>query len=702
MKTINFIFAVHLHQPVGNFEGVFEYATKQAYEPLIRLMHNNPEFPFTIHTSGPLWEYWDDHHPVIFELVGEMVERGQLELLGGGFYEPILAVIPRRDAIAQLKMMSDFLEDRFKKRPRGIWLTERIWEPHLPALLAEAGVEFTITDDYHLKSVGITGEDLLGHYITEESGKVVNIFPVSENLRYLIPFSKAQNSIEFLARSADDSGERLFVFGDDGEKFGLWPGTNKWVWDEGWMRRFIEGILANREVIRLKSFGEWLDEKPPLGKAYLPSISYFEMSEWTLPAKLSARFSRKVHELRDSGQLEDWRPFLKGGFWRGFLTKYPESSWMHKRMFRASRIVAESDNLDLEANKALYRAQCNCAYWHGVFGGLYLPHLRRGIFDNIINAERLAYSQDSSIKTEREDIDCDGHDEVFLGDKNLQIFIKPSDGGKIYEIDLLHCNRNIIDVLSRRREGYHELVHESNGKKTEASSSIHDIVRSKESNLEQLIHYDWFERRWLVDHILDPNATPIELRNCDFNELGDFANRPFDIVLGPETNEQKAKVVLRRNGNFCDAGQKLPLSIEKTIIFNSEENSIGVEYRLKNQSSREISLKFAVENHLSLMSRDNPSAYFLIPNTNAHRIRPGEIHEFKGIENYSLIEETDGFKINASLDSAELWMFPIETVSNSENGFERVYQETSLLHIWDIVISADNEHRLNLEWRIRK
>ena len=691
---------MHLHQPVGNFEGVFKFATEQAYLPFLRAMKAEPEFRFAFHASGPLWEYWDENWPEIFDFVKEMTSRDQIELLGGGFYEPILAVIPRRDAIAQIEMMSDFLHERFNRRPRGIWLTERIWEPQLPSLLVDAGVEFTITDDYHFKSVGITGDKLLGHYSTEDAGKRIDIFPVSEDLRYSIPFAGPEESVEFLIRGADVSGRRLFVFGDDGEKFGLWPGTHKWVWDEGWMKNFVEEIIANRDLIKLTTFGDWIDKHPPMGTVYLPTISYFEMSEWTLPSELSSKFADKVHQLRDSGDLEDWRPFLKGGYWRGFLAKYPESAWMHKRMLRASKKILENNSPGEDAKRALYRAQCNCAYWHGVFGGLYLPHLRRGVFDNIIRAERLAGGDSTALSFERDDIDCDGFDEVFLGNGDLQVFIKPSDGGKIYEIDIMHCERNIVDTLSRRPEGYHGKVQHSTDGETDGSASIHDIVRSKEAGLQNMLHYDWFERKFLVDHILEQSATPQDLRNCEFRDLGDFASLPFDVILGPERIRDTTRVVLRRNGGFIHNGKRLPLNIEKTISLDSS-GKLSAVYELKNPNAEQIELKFAVETHLSLMSRDNPAVHFFIPRESPHKIRPGEMLEFAEVENYALIDEADGFALEAEFDSAEIWMFPIETVSNSESGFERVYQETSLVHIWQIAIKGGASRKLKLEWNIR-
>ena len=684
---------------MGNFEGVFKYATETAYLPFLRAMHSNPEFLFGFHASGPLWEYWEEHNPEIFELVREIVGRGQVELLGGGFYEPILAVIPRRDALAQLATMADFLETNFGVRPRGIWLTERIWEPHLPELLAAAGVEFTLVDDYHFKSVGIVGQDLFGHYITDDGGNSVMIFPISQALRYLIPFREVDETVDYLIHKADRESNRALVFGDDGEKFGLWPGTQKWVWNDGWMDRFTRGIVSNHDVIRMSRFEDWIDRQPPLGQVYLPTSSYFEMSEWSLPANMAAEFHDKAHKLEEEGVIEEWRPFFKGGFWRGFLTKYPESTWMHKRMLHASNSLAESGLSAGEASKALYKAQCNCAFWHGVFGGLYLPHLRRGIYDNILRAEKMMSKNDIKF-ARRLDMDIDGVDEVVLRDGDLQLFIKPGDGGKIAEIDLLKWNRNITDTLSRRPEGYHSLVATTEEGTGDGTTSIHDIAHSKEKGLSKLLHYDWYNRRFLVDFIFGQGLTPENFHNASFPEMGDFADKPYTIIEGPEHLPEGLCVHMRREGGIYHGDIATPFIIDKIITLLKDGEGFAAQWTLKNPNSSDLKVHFGTETHFSLMSGDHPRVHFHFDDVSLKNIRPGEVREFHRIQSYKLHEHADGFKICCECDPCALWMFPVATVSNSESGFERVYQETSLLHHWKLTVPANGEIELNIVWSI--
>ena len=77
--------ALHNHQPVGNFSAVFEEAHTKCYLPFLELIKDYPQIKFSLHQSGILWDWQKQHHPEFFELVGNMVDSGQVELLSGGF-----------------------------------------------------------------------------------------------------------------------------------------------------------------------------------------------------------------------------------------------------------------------------------------------------------------------------------------------------------------------------------------------------------------------------------------------------------------------------------------------------------------------------------------------------------------------------------------------------------------------------------------
>jgi hypothetical protein len=245
-------FGVHNHQPVGNFEHVLEAAEAQAYRPFLECLRGRPEVRLTTHWTGGLLEWMREHAPQTFDLLSLLVGRGQVELLTGGFYEPILAVLPDHDKVGQIQRLTEFIVSHFGVRPRGMWLAERVWEPHLPPALREAGVEYVLVDDSHFGLAGVDPDVLGGYYLTEDQGVTIGIFPINQRLRYLIPFAEVEASVEYLERRRGQV--TALTIADDGEKFGVWPGTYRHVYEEGWLNRFFDRLLA-LPWLRLTTFG---------------------------------------------------------------------------------------------------------------------------------------------------------------------------------------------------------------------------------------------------------------------------------------------------------------------------------------------------------------------------------------------------------------------------------------------------------------
>ena len=297
MIGVRLIFALHNHQPVGNFDGVFEDAYRTGYQPFLEVMEDYPDIPFVLHTSGPLMEWLAEEKPEYVERLRAMVAAGRVEILGGGFFEPIMTMIPHRDRVGQIRTYTKYLEELLDAKIRGIWMPERVWEQHLVSSLAEAGVEYTVLDDEHFHRAGLTDDDLLGYYLTENDGRLIKVFPGSERLRYMIPFREPHDSYEFLRKIADEHPGATVVCADDGEKFGSWPETFDHVYRNGWLRRFCDMIRGNRQWLHPSTFAEAVDNTLPLGRIDLPDGSYREMTEWALP---TSRFIalKDAHESR--------------------------------------------------------------------------------------------------------------------------------------------------------------------------------------------------------------------------------------------------------------------------------------------------------------------------------------------------------------------------------------------------------------------
>jgi len=508
VKPVSLLFGVHAHQPAGNFESVLEHAHDRCYRPYLETVYRYPEFKFAIHVSGWLLDYLLRVHPGDLQKLHDMVTRGQAELFGGGDTEPVLAAIPERDRRTQIQALSDRLERAFGQRPVGAWLTERVWESAVVPSLADSGIRYVTVDDYHFLCAGKLAEELNGYFSTEEGGVRLNLFPILEPLRYRIPFSTAHETIGYLESLGTKDGSCAAVYFDDIEKFGIWPETHEWVYEKKWLEQFIEGVLRSARI-QSAHYRDFHTGQHTRGVVYLPTTSYIEMNEWSLAVGPAHEWADFVAQEKAADRYERRKPFIRGGIWRNFLSRYPEANWAHKRMLALSRRLAAlpAEKTTREMQELLHLAQANDAYWHGLFGGLYLPHLRRAVWNAIVALEALLRSTVPEAATVAgADVDYDGRDEIFVSNPTLQAVIRDDGWGAIHELDHYALRHNFGDTLARREEHYYRKIlrgtrqpHEGTGT---GIASAHDRVTFRHPIGPSDLVPDSYPRALFVDRVL--------------------------------------------------------------------------------------------------------------------------------------------------------------------------------------------------------
>ena len=688
---VNFCIVIHDHQPTGNFDSVMAAAYDSAYLPFMEVLERFPAVRIGLHVSGCLLDWIEANRPKFIDRVAACVERGQVEILAGGYYEPIMTMLPERDRIGQITMMRDYIKRRFGTEARGLWLTERVWEQCLASSLAKAGIHYTLTDDTHFLHAGLRENELDGYYVTEDNGRTLKVAPISKKLRYLIPFRNPEETIEYLGSAADTAGTKLLVYGDDGEKFGVWPKTHAHVYGERWLERFFGALSDNASWINMALPGEAMDSLPSRGKIYLPDASYQEMTEWALPVQTRGLFeeARKIFDTRP--EFADVQQFVKGGFWRNFKVRYDEANDMYARMMLVSDKVEAlpHDSADYDrARKALYEGQCNCAFWHGVFGGLYLPHLRAAVYKKLIEAEALADAASGARDlpcVETCDFDFDGNDDVLVQTGALNYVVKPARGGAIFEIDVVDKGFNLLAGLNRRRETYHAKL----GKKAgiDAVASIHDIIESKEEGLEKILFYDKYPRKSLVDHVLGDDADAGKFLRGELDEIIDFKNTPYSVDM-PEHGE--TSIVLRATGRGHFGGEPCDLALEKRLTFPQPGNML-VGYKVTNHSNETIAFKLGIEFNMAMLAGRAHDRYYYTSETDNDGDLSGN-KTYPALTGVGVSDEWSGIRAGLSTTQpVEVWTAPVETVSVSEEGFERLYQSSALMLLFKIELDPGCE-----------
>ena len=669
-ESVTLLMAMHCHQPVGNFGFVFEEAYEKAYDPFLRVLERHPGVRLALHYSGSLLDWLIAHRPAFLDRVRALVKRGQVEVLSSGYYEPILPVIPEADRQGQLARMRQAIHKRFGITPQGLWLTERVWEPELPATLQQAGIRYTMIDANQFaaakswlpSSLQIQDEsfwDLLGCYSTDYAGSSVIVFPASKRLRYWMPFQRVEHTIDFLKRLRREKPVAI-TFADDGEKFGLWPKTYQWVYDEGWLDRFFSALERERAWLSTSTFDDYLKTTGPNGRVALPCGSYEEMLEWS------------------------------GGYFRNFFVKYPEANAMQQKMVRVSRqlagLKAQGSRLKGTANiprtaslqpraktrealldqaeQELYAGQCNCAYWHGVFGGLYLFHLRRSVYEHLLAAEQLVRQAGSEVADVTvADVDGDGRQEAYLCTPSMGVLVDPDEGGTVTEWSLYGPRLNLLDTLSRRYEPYHDKLRAEQAHTVSAGStpaSIHDALGVKEENLASHLVYDDHRRSAFLDYALQSLPSLQDVVRATWGERQLWSSGPFRMEAQSGASRAGggplALTMIREH-----AGGR----IRKVVQVDTKRPLLECRYELERLEVPVIGLEFNFslrdERYLSQAGEQRSAAAF------------------------HLEESGSGVSLTLSIDPpATVFHFPIETVSESEAGLERTYQGLCLVCLWTL------------------
>lgn len=709
MSPFHLVFIVHAHQPGGNFEHVLEECHQNSYEPFLALLEKHPRIRVGLHYSGSLFLWIEKHHPEYFDRLRTLVASGQAELLGGGFYEPILISIPEADRLEQLNRLTDYIEKHFGKRPTGAWLTERVWEPQLPSTLAAANINYTLVDDLAFLAAGFNSNELFGPYIAEDTGKSVWLFPGLKELRYLIPFRMIQESVDYFRQAAQAHPGGAAIAGDDMEKFGVWPGTHKHCYLDGWLENFFVVLEENESWLKTITPSECIASHLPLGRADLPTASYAEMMEWALPTSTRLRYYGLYKEF--AGR-PDVLHFMRGGSWRGFFRKYPESNLLHKKMLRVSACVASvrprrsSHGHTAQLNEArdlLLRGQGNDAYWHGIFGGLYAPHLRTELWRCLIRAESIV---DHLIpggqipRVELLDYDADGNSELLFTAPEYQALLKPSDGATLATFDFRLASATLINSMQRRPEAYHTRLREaaSSGPSSGGAVSIHEQVIVKEPNLERFLQYDRFPRHSFRVLLFEPSRTIREYETLQLNELASVAAGSFQIR---HSSANYADMVLDvMLPEFATDPAKPPrLIITKHFLFGPAPQGCEVSCDLELSLSAPFArpLRLGIESAINLLAPTEPDRFFELP-AGRQNLR------YTGCVQGPLLRIEDGWqRVRVALhapSSEEFWISPIETVSESEGGFERVYQGSQILALWQPGLDQKTSFSARLLWRL--
>ncbi|OGC05031.1 hypothetical protein A2276_03690 [candidate division WOR-1 bacterium RIFOXYA12_FULL_43_27] len=579
MNRLNLLFGVHFGNPKGDLERHY----RRAYLPFFKTMESHPRFKFSFYMSGLLCAWLKQNHPELLQMVRQMVARRQAEVFCGAYSNAILPLIPDHDKIAQIKKHRDYMNNIFGADCRGIYLTNHVWDPHLPKILSRLEIDYALVPDRDF-------QDPHGYYVTEEEGQVTNLFPVSSALDYYIPCRKPEELSGYLEKVLSE-GANSIVFWGRGESFGVDKGSDVWIYDQGYLDNLLSLIEENASWINLSTFSEHFEENVPRGKIYLPPTA--GLNEY------------KLHNL-------------------------------HKKMLHvSSRMEALSKSshpLIEEARESLFRGQA--------LHDLSSVDERSEIYGQLIVAEtalsRLNHGAGGYTELLVTDFDKDGHEEVLMGNDQLNLYFSPVNGGSVFEIDF----------------------------------------KPKQANLCQ--------HPSLKDHFFSPSLTGHDLKSYSFSECGDFIGGAYSFML--HRKKEEVGVTLSRTS----AGLKL----SKKVWLFSGQSIFHIQYEITNLEEKEKILWFGPEFVFTL----NGGLFYNISGRKIKSDSSGILYKVSEVElvddrkgfGISLSFEREGM----------LNHFPIEKLVKDEEGYRREHEGTKLIPIWYVKLGANQSWSTQITARI--
>jgi len=528
------------HLPSGAGESEFEALYNERIKPLVQALDKYPGINMVFHYSGVILYWIERRHPEFFMLIEDLLSRKQAEILGGGFYEPLLPLLPPADRIGQIEMLTTYLRKHFGKRPQGCWLPAGAWEQNLVGSLTSGGMNYTFLEDEQFSGAGLRPLEggIFFPCITEDQGKLITVFPVAASIGRELqtcvlrrsggipPAGGAANILKKLLERLPDGEYPVMIFPFEGEG----------------------GFQIEYE----KLFEEFSAADPGI--------------EFTVPA----RVFRNLHFLKKAYFPCVLAPEYDTGSGiinpRQFLADHPEAGGIYAKMIHVHTLI----NNQLRGDKSrkrialeeLWKAQDSSIFCLGssaVPGFLRSP-VRKAAYRSLLEAEKITREKGKFTPSLCVfDFDLDGEGEYIFQDDKLNCFVKTRGAG-IFELDYLPGSWNYLDTLTPAAGG-----------------------SGPKGGVRRCAFVDW-----LVPSKTSPeDAGPGGIRGGFF-----CGNEEYEVS---ETDREKRRVTFR-----LPPRATLPfgdIKIEKT--WQLKKNSLALEYALENTGMKLLSFIFCPQTDLS-------------------------------------------------------------------------------------------------------
>lgn len=664
MRKTHLVLGSYNHLPDGTEESVFEETYQTCYRPFLSVLYRFPDIFASVHYSGSLLRWMESRHPEFLMLLEEMVLRKQIELLGGGFFAPLLPLLSNSDRLGQIEYLTTFIRKNFGRRPRGCWIPEYAWEPSLASSLQTSGMDFTFLPVSHFLAAGFPEEEYFAPVLTEDQGRALAVFPVFDCQQSFGESLGLEETLEAI-RGRFGMDHPLMVVFLSGEAIrDLWA---KSVYEspDVYLEKTFTGIRKDALSVDTVTPARYLRSMRHFRRAYFPGGA----TERYLVSGLNAGLRRERRAARENLTGRSER-FLSMGGIRLPLLRYEEGVFLYAKMQYVHLLAGQlrgDKSRKKTAQEELWRGQSGDAYWFKPGGGIYRLALRKAVYEALIDAEKTTRQKGAfSSGIIQTDIDFDGVKEILFQGTEINAYLHAR-GGVLFELDSLKTSRNLANVF---------------GPFEEADSEGSPGPR----------------RRCFLDRFQAGPASVREFPRPDAEDLGNFSESYFTVRELKRSNQE---ICLMRDGLVAIGERKVPVTVEK--VFQFRRTGVSVRYTLTNRGSDDLTCVFACDLNLSPSSQ--PQKLVLAAGLADRTVEldpaiPEEVPEGHRLTLVDL-ESEEPLSISAE-PFCRILQAPLFTGTDAGNGTEPLYQGCAVSLEWPIALKPDATWKASVALGVRE
>lgn len=525
---------------------VLEKSFQTIYKPVLKYLYSHPSFPMSFAFSGPQIQFFKKRKNELITILRELTDRKQVEILGGGYNDPLLPLLNSADRNGQIDLLTSEIRATFGKRPRGMTLFQDCWDSSLVNNIHTCGIEYVILNSSIIPE---SKRSFLPIFMSD-LGKNVDIFPYYNDLlpdEQMLPDEFIYN-IEKAVLKVEKKDNHLQLDADRIIAISLTPEMVSKLNEAKWFEQLGKYIQANDS-----------------GRVKLTTLNNYRTAgvKIKIPSYIPIGISDEVSKITSISSTEKTNKYQVNVF--DFLNTFNESKKLYNRMMYLSLLVnqCKTDKMRKKtAREKLWQAQNGmtllCTSNEPQFNATY----RQQAYKYLNEAEKMLRGDgkfEESVTCY--DYDNDGIDEYVCRMEQYFAYISLA-GGSVPELDIIKDYCNYADNLKRKFE--------FDG------------------------HDDNYERGFFIDHLFTENQLELYIRGEPAGD-GVFSRIQYSQLKYISKHHE---VQLCARAVWKPTGQTIYL--RKKYVINS--TGMYVQYIIRNESEKPLKAKFAVESNISDIS----------------------------------------------------------------------------------------------------